>query len=62
MHNCNDLKDTFLVVDIGSTNINTKTITVLGHATCYILQTLTSANQSGFSIPGMENCYWLAYN
>jgi len=44
MHDCNDLKDTFLVVDVGSTNTNTKTITVLGHATCYILQTLTSAN------------------
>ena len=62
MHNYNDSKDTFLVVNIGSTNTNTKTITVLGHATCHILQTLTFANQSGFSISEMENCYWLVYN
>ena len=62
MHDCNDSKDTFLVVDVGSTNTNTKTITVPGHATCHILQTLTSANQSGFSMPGMENRYWLAYH
>ena len=61
MHDCNNSKDTFLVVDIGSTNTNIKTITVLGHATCHILQTLTSANQSGFSMPSIENCYWLTY-
>ena len=35
---------------------------VLGHATRHIPQTLTSTNQSGFSIPGMENRYWLAYH
>jgi hypothetical protein len=37
-------------------------VTALGRVTCQTLPTLTSANQSGFSMPGMENRYWLAYS
>ena len=29
---------------------------------CILACTLTPTNQSGFSIPGMENRYWLAYH
>ena len=35
---------------------------VLGHATYDVLQTLILTSQLGFSMPGMENRYWLAYN
>ena len=35
---------------------------VLEYTTCGALQTLIPTNQLEFSMPGMENRYWLAYN